>query len=128
MAFTRISITLPREVLAAADRRARALDRSRSWLIVEAIRASLAASPSQVREPAATRYGTTSPGLGPQRLAQLESDLRLTPEARVRAAEETARLSEHVQGRKGRGRSHRLLSFDRYEDYVDWKRGERATP
>src|SRR5881397_3956852 len=54
MAFTRISITLPRDVLAAADRRARALDRSRSWLIVEAIRAYLAGSPSQVREPAAS--------------------------------------------------------------------------
>ena len=128
MAFTRISITLPREILAAADRRARALDRSRSWLIAEAIRAFVAESPSQVREPAATRYGVTSPGLGPQRLAQLESDLRRTPEERVRAAEETARLGEHVQGRRRRGPSHRLLSFDRYEDYVEWKRHEQAAP
>ena len=126
MAFTRISITLPRDVLAAADRRARALDRSRSWLIVEAIRAYLAGSPSQVPEPAATPYGVTSPGLGPLRLAQLESDLRLTPERRIRAAEETARLGERVRGT--RGRPDRILSFDRYEDYVDWKRKEHAAP
>jgi hypothetical protein len=126
MAFTRISITLPRDVLTAADRRARALDRSRSWLIVEAIRAYLAGSASQVREPAATPYGVTAPGLGPLRLAQLESDLRLTPERRIRAAEETARLGERVRGT--RGRPHRVLSFDRYEDYVDWKRKEHASP
>jgi hypothetical protein len=127
MALTRISITLPRDVLTAADRRARALDRSRSWLIVEAIRAYLGGgSPSQVREPAATPYGVTSPGLGPLRLAQLESDLRLTPERRIRAAEETARLGERVRGT--RGRPHRILSFDRYEDYVDWKRKDPASP
>jgi len=127
MALTRISITLPRDVLTAADRRARALDRSRSWLIVEAIRAYLGGgSPAQVREPAATPYGVTSPGLGPLRLAQLESDLRLTPERRIRAAEETARLGERVRGT--RGRPHRILSFDRYEDYVDWKRKEHASP
>src|SRR2546425_12954305 len=120
MAFTRISITLPREVLAAADRRARGLDRSRSWLIVEAIRVYLAGSPSQVRESAATPYGVPSPGLGPLRLAQLESDLRLTPERRIRAAEETARLRGGGPG--AGGRAHPVLSFGRDEGYVGWKR------
>ena len=43
MALKRISITLPKDVLDAADKRARALDRSRSWVIVEAIRAYVAA-------------------------------------------------------------------------------------
>ena len=123
MAFKRISITLPKDVLEAA---ARALDRSRSWVIVEAIRACVAGAPLQVREAAATSYAATSPGLGPLRLAQLESDLRLTPERRVRAAEETARLGERVRG--SRGRPNRVLSFDRYEDYVDWKRKEHASP
>src|SRR5207244_11763737 len=118
MAFTRISMTLPRDVLAAADRRARALDRSRSWLIVEAIRAYLSQSPSRVPTP--------TPGLGPLRLAQLESDLRLTPERRIRAAEESARLGELV--RKSHGRRHQVLSFDRYEDYVACKRTEQAAP
>src|SRR5437879_13303968 len=118
MALTRISITLPRDVLAAADRRARALDRSRSWLIVEAIRAYLAGSPSQGREPAATSYDVTSPGLGPLRLAQLESDLRLTPERRIRAADDTTRLGERP--RRTRGRPHRLLPLDRYHASADW--------
>jgi hypothetical protein len=126
MRFARISITLPRDVLAAADRRARALDRSRSWLIAEAIRAYVAGSSSPVREPGATPYSLTSPGLGPQRLAQLDSDLRLTPEQRIRAAQETARLGERVRGTGGR--PHRVLSFDRYEDYVEWKRKEQASP
>jgi predicted transcriptional regulator len=117
MAHSRISITLPRDVLVAADKRARELDRSRSWLIVEAIRA-------HVRESAPAPAVT--PGLGPQRLAQLQSDLRLTPERRVRAAEENVRLAERV--RRVPRPSQRLLSFDHYEDYVIWKRRELASP
>ena len=120
MAIARISMTLPRDVLAAADRRARALDRSRSWVIVAALRAYLATGPAQVREPEAA-YGVTSPGLGPLRQAQLESDLQLSPERRVQAAEETARLADLVRKSP---RLQRVISFDRYEDYVDWKRKE----
>ncbi len=126
MPLKRISITLPKDVLEAADRRARALDRSRSWVIVEAIRAYVAARASQLRESAPPPYTVTSADLGPLRLAQLESDLRLTPERRVRAAEETARLGERVRG--PRRSPQRVLSFDRYEDYVDWKRKEQAVP
>lgn len=125
MPLTRISITLPRDVLEGADRRARALDRSRSWLIVEAIRAFLA-TPARVREPEAPRYDVTARGLGPQRLAQLEADLRLTPEQRIRAAEQTARLGRAVRAR--RAPTQRVISFARYEDYVDWKRTEAALP
>ncbi|HYL22686.1 MAG TPA: ribbon-helix-helix protein, CopG family [Gemmatimonadales bacterium] len=126
MALTRISITLPPDLVAAADRRARALDRSRSWLIVDAMRAYLAGSLAQGRAPSVPPDGVTSPGLGPLRQAQLESDFRLTPERRIRAAEETARLGEGVRGT--RDRPHQVLSFDRYEDYVDWKRKEPAAP
>lgn len=126
MPFARISITLPRDVLVAADRRARALDRSRSWLIVEAIRAYVSGSPSLPREAAPTPYAVAPPGLGALRLAQLESDLRLTPEQRIRAAEETVRLGERVRGTGGR--PHRVLAFDRYEHYVDWKRTADASP
>lgn len=124
MALSRISITLPRDVLAAADRRARELDRSRSWLIVEALRSYLAAAPAAVREPAAPAHGAVTPGLGPQRQAQLESDLRLTPERRVRAAEENARLAERVRRRPP---LNRVIAFERYEDYLDWSRREAAT-
>jgi ribbon-helix-helix CopG family protein len=126
MPYKRISITLPKDVLEAADRRARALDRSRSWLIAEAVRAYVASSLAQVREPSPAPYGVTSPGLGPQRLAQLKSDLRLTPEQRVRSGEESARLTTLV--REARGPANRLISFDRYEDYVEWKRKEHILP
>ena len=37
-AFARISITLPARVLATADKLAKRLDRSRSWVVAEAIR------------------------------------------------------------------------------------------
>ena len=127
MALKRISITLPADVLQAADRRARSLDRSRSWLIVEAIRAYVgAAGGGVVREEGPPPYGAASPGLGPSRQAQLESDLRLTPERRVQAGEETARLADVVRGRPAR--SNRVISFERYEDYVDWKRKEHLSP
>src|SRR5258705_3096168 len=115
MALERISITLPKDVLDAADKRARALDRSRSWVIVEAIRA--------YGEPTATPNAVTSPGLGPLRLAQLEADLRLTPERRVHAAEETVRLGESVRGVSRP--ANRLIAFDQYEDYVQWKQKEQ---
>src|ERR1044071_1211387 len=85
--FARISITLPRELLVAADRRARELDRPRSWIVAEALRGYLSGAPAQppaVREPASVPSGA-APGLGPSRLAQLEAALALTPEQRVRA-------------------------------------------
>ena len=63
------------------------------------------------------------PGLGASRLAQLKRDLALTPEARVREAEETLQLTEQ----RDRPRGHRLLAFDRYEDFLDWQR-ERDRP
>lgn len=56
-------------------------------------------------------------GLGDSRRAQLVRDLALTPEERVRAAEETARLSEL----RSAPRTYQVLAFDRYEDYLNWK-------
>jgi predicted transcriptional regulator len=102
--YARIAITLPPETLAAADRLAHAADRSRSWVIAEAVR----------------RYAAA--GLGPSRTAQLSRDLRLTPEARVRAAEETTRVADLRHG----PRRDRMLAFDRYEDFLDWNRSEAA--
>ena len=100
--YARIAITLPPETLAAADRLARETDRSRSWVIAEAVRHFTAA------------------GLGPSRLEQLRRDMQLTPEARIREAEETMRVAELRHG----PRRDRMLAFDRYEDFLDWKRSE----
>jgi hypothetical protein len=55
----------------------------------------------------------------------LEADLALTPEERVREAERTAR--EGALARE-RGGARRLLQFDRYDDYLQWKRREDLAP
>jgi hypothetical protein len=128
MSYARISITLPESLLVAADQRATELDRPRSWVIAEALRAYLGApdaslsrqAVSRVREPPVVYGIPPRPGLGPSRLAQLEADLALTPEERVLDAERTA----HAVPDRPRPSVSRLLVFDRYEDYLDWKRRE----
>ncbi len=138
--FARIAITLPQSELAAADRLATAQDRSRSWIVAEAIRryvasleaTSRAAAPS-VHDALPTATAMTSgaypefepgtrPGLGTSRLSQLQRDLALTPEARVRAAEETLRQID----RGDDDRTHRGRSFARYEDFLDYKRNRSS--
>ena len=130
--YARIAITLPEKDLQAADRLARAQDRSRSWVIAEAVRrfASQQAAggpeggaPSRVAEPtsgssgSSGSSGTPVAGLGSYRLDQLQRDMKLTPEQRVLAAEETL----HQVGPL-RPRRHHVLAFDRYEDFLDWKK------
>ncbi len=124
MPLTRISITIPEELVEAADRAARGLDRSRSWLVVEALRRYLAAQTKPARvvaEPVAP-YQVPAAGIGEQRRAQLEADLALTPEERVKEAERTARLSDVLSPKRP---VDRVLTFDAYEDYLEWDRRER---
>ncbi len=121
MTLSRISITIPEELIVEADRKAAQLDRSRSWILVDALRQYLAPRLEGVREPAVDYLA----GLGPSRSAQLEADLRLTPEERVCEAERTLLVDE------ARGRPparDRLLTFDRYEDYLEWQRREVVRP
>ena len=125
--YARIAITLPEKDLAAADRLAKQLDRSRSWVIAEAVRrfsehresaAPVRGAALRVAEPASA-YAVTPDNerLDSSRLAQLVSDMKLTPEQRVLAAEETL----HQVGPL-RPRRHQVLAFDRYEDFLDWKK------
>ncbi len=107
--YARIAITLPQRVLAAADGLARSQDRSRSWIVAEAVRQYAA-------------QATSSPGLGDSRRTQLLRDMDLTPEERVRAAEETLRLDLRPSAR----RRDQVLAFDRYEDFLDWKAVNRV--
>lgn len=132
MPLKRISITIPESVVSQADERARALDRSRSWLVVEALRRYLAQPLTEGRDETLVKETTVNPyvvnprpGLGPYRRAQLEADLCLTPEQRVKEAERTARVAEL---RRPPGPSNRLLIFDSYDDYLAWDRRERLTP
>lgn len=114
--LVRITITLPRGLLTAADARAKRLDRSRSWVVAEALRQSVRTQ--HVAEPAPHPYGTR---LDEYRRIQLQADLALTPEERVLEAERTAREAELVRGvPSGTG----VRFFERYEDYVTWKRRE----
>jgi len=129
MSLARISVTVRSELVGAADRRAGELDRSRSWVVAEALRLYLEGVGSvpttqarweMFREAAREPYAV--PGLGDQRRAQLEADLALTAEQRVREAEHTAGLSE-------RGwQVDRVLMFDRYEDFLAWERWADLTP
>lgn len=115
--YARIAITIPEADLAAADVLARDRDRSRSWIISEAVR-HFVAQPSAVAH---------RPGLGALRHAQLVADLRLSPEERVRAAELTARAAPSSDAKTGTPRAARVIGFDRYEDYLAWKRlGDRG--
>jgi hypothetical protein len=71
-----------------------------------------------VREPAAPEY-VLRPGLGPQRLAQLKADLRLTPEQRVHAAEEDIETALRIHRPP---RVAQVIAFATYDDFLDWKR------
>lgn len=135
MSLSRVTITIPAELLAEADRRAAALDRSRSWLLAEAVRAYLAGAgpagalpPPEVpnRAHLAREVGTGYlPGLGEQRRAQLAADLELTPEQRVRTAQRTAAVGPP---RRRAPQPDRVIAFDRLEDYFAWERHEDLAP
>jgi len=126
MALARISITLPRDVLAAADRRARALDRSRSWLIVEALRTYLATPAGSasvgVRESDAPVYAVRE--VADARRQHLAADLKRSPAERLQRAEQLTRLARQVRPR--RGRRQQVIGFDSYEDFYEWKKARLA--
>lgn len=126
MALARIAITIPRSLVKMADRRAKALGRSRSWVLVQALQRYLAgaelAPSSALGQPAASGFASSDESpLGEYRRSQLEADLALTPEERVKEAERTGRVAEIV---RPRWRSHRVITFDRYEDYLAWLQWE----
>ena len=104
----RTSITIPADVLRRADRLARVWGRPRSWVLAEGVR--LLPEPPGAAPPAVR--------LDDSRRAQLASDLRLSLEDRVLAAERTAREAP------ARGPKRIFISFDRPEDYLEWKRLE----
>lgn len=125
--YARVAITLPAEDLASADRLAREQDRSRSWIVAEAIRryasegsADHSGRHASSSEPGEVRGGDppVRVGLGASRLAQLKRDLTLTPEQRVVEAEATLRLDLL----RPRALTHRVIAFDRYEDFLEWQR------
>ena len=123
----RISVTLPPDLVEAADARARVLDRSRSWVVAEALRRYLAAAPDEeasgagvslpVREAATSAYGASA--VEEARLRHLRVEAALPPDERLRRAEELGHLARRAQ-RKGPRRQ--VIGFDSYEDYYEWKK------
>ncbi len=99
-------MTIPPDVLRRADRIAKREGRSRSWVLAEAVR--------HLEEPAPAK----PPRLDDSRRVQLEADLAMTPTERVAAAERTAR--EVPTRRYG----SLFVSFERFEDFLEWKRAE----
>ncbi|MCC6245574.1 MAG: CopG family transcriptional regulator [Gemmatimonadaceae bacterium] len=181
--YARIAITLPESELAAADRLAKSQDRSRSWVIAEAIRyyvASLELAAEQMHGEALDRHtpqatpvftpimpptflARATPGIGTvsvssrrdmhdsaapvhdsiqitaqrgsradvddhpsnldaSRLLRLQHDMALTPEQRVRLADERVRLRTATESPRRR----HVLAFDSYEDYARWKQSRLA--
>ena len=131
MSYRRVTITVPADVLKAADALARRLDRSRSWVVAEALRRYSAggaarrggAGPSDTRSSSAGREPSAPPyhvqrAFREAELSRLRGDLAMTPEQRVRVAEELVRT---VPAERRRPRYRRVLQFDSYDDYLDWK-------
>lgn len=126
----RISVTLPPELVEAADARARALDRSRSWLVAEALRRYLAGEPGEetlarggalrVAEPTARAYAARA--VEEARGRHLRTEAALPPEERLRRAEELGRLARRAQRRGSRSQ---VIGFDSYEDFYEWKKARR---
>ena len=114
--YARISITLPREVLAAADSQAKALDRPRSWVVAEAIRSYGGAVPDQPAAPSG------APEVAAARRQHLLADLRRTPEERLHAAAGLLRLAPGAGG----PRRAQIIGFDSLEDFAAWKRARRV--
>lgn len=122
--LARISITIPADLLEEADRLAAELDRSRSWVLGEAVRRMAGTPPqSTVRETVVNPYADHRTEMEAARLRRLEADLALTPEQRLREAEELVRLGRMV--RPPRHRSQ-VIGFDTYEDYYRWKTTQSA--
>lgn len=126
MTLARISITIPRPLVAAADRRAKQLHRSRSWVVSDALRQYLAGPPGlgypeergrTVREATPQLYAAGE--VAAARRRHLAAELALAPSERLRRAEELGHLASEAQRR---GRRHQIIGFDSYEDYYEWKK------
>jgi hypothetical protein len=122
---TRITITVRPELVEAADRKAAEADRSRSWVFERAVERYLHGGGGGGAGLAREGSVAYVPGLGSSRQAQLEADLALSPEERVRLAEETARVADL---RGAEPQRERIILFARLEDFMTWQRREGILP
>lgn len=115
-------MTIPADVLRKADRLARQWDRSRSWVIAEAIRRVDEGLNHQagklVAEPPAEPF--LAEAAREARTRHLRYALSLSPGARLEQAEELTRM------RSLRPRRDQVVSFETLEDFARWKKARRA--
>ena len=120
--FARISITLPQEDLDAADRLAAAQDRSRSWIVAEAIR----------RYAAEVAQGhSIHPDIGASRRIQIARDLARTASERIREAEtESVVAVDPVQAPAAEHSATPSIEqprhFATYDEFVAWRHAQAA--
>ncbi len=107
--YARIAITIPHLDLASADRLAALQDRSRSWIIAEAVR----------RYAAEFAEAESVADLGASRHAQLVRDVSLTAEQRVHEAQLVTAIG--VAHPAALDEPHRFGSFD---DFLRWRRSQ----
>jgi Ribbon-helix-helix protein, copG family len=113
--FSRIAITLPAEDLAAADRLAVEHDRSRSWIVAEALRRYVATQ---------AESAARGSGLDSSRREQLRRDLALTPLERIQAVEEGIHI---VSKRLAERAPDEPLWFSSFDEFLAWRRQREAT-
>lgn len=105
----KIAITIPPDDLAAADALAKALGRSRSWVLSEALRRFVT-------------HERLSHELDASRAAQLHRDLARTAEQRVREAEhDLTTVGDFAP--MGIEQPRR---FENYDDFVAWRRARAS--
>ncbi len=123
--LARVTITLPRPVLEAADKAAARLDRSRSWVVAEAIRrfadeAAGSASP-RVGQQVTSPYDESE--LHAVRIRRLKVDLAKTPEERLREADSLFDIARAVHPRT---RRWQVIGFESLKDFHQWKKVRAA--
>lgn len=122
--ISRISCTIPTDLLAAADRIAQQEQRPRSWVIAEALRHLVEGGESQ--RPRLTREPTTKPYAGEvieeARVRRLQQTLQASPEARLAQAEELSVLARAARPRRSR---RQVIGFDALIDFAAWKAANR---
>lgn len=106
--YARIAITLPHNDLAAADRLAAQHDRSRSWIVAEAIRRYAAEEEEEA--------GTSASPLGKSRTIQLRADAGLSPNQRVAEADEVATVGPPP------GAITAPRMFNSFDAFLAWRR------
>jgi hypothetical protein len=137
--YARIAITLPPDLVRSADREAKRVSRSRSWVIAEALRRMLAgggaaadpaaepepvaARPGAVQEVVASPYADMEPEMVEVAERRLRAALALSPTERLRRAEELQRIARAVRPPTGRVQ---VVGFDSFEDFWRWKTAQQV--